>query len=113
MALTARLTNPSYGYLKDGAVSYSCTLELTEDASGTPTVVATTGLSCTTNLTPVNGVYTAWVDQIKAEIKQRADDYIAQYKVLMQLVNIPYPTAVVPQDAINALALAIEPTITV
>jgi hypothetical protein len=143
--------------LMDGAVSYSCTLELTE---GT-TIVTTTGLSCTANLTPIvttqnipvmvqvaeqtitnpdntttiipahevqatdaGGVpifntvvlsteYDRWVTHIKAEIKRQADEYIAQYKVLMQLVNIPFPTAVVPQDAINALALAIEPTIVV
>jgi hypothetical protein len=108
MALTARLTNPSYGYQKNGYVSYSCTLELSEDASGTPEVVATTGLS-TVEAFPIEG----WADRIKAAIKVQADAYIAQFKLMMMIVNSVYPSALKPQDAVVSITTEIEPTITV
>jgi len=106
--ITAELKNPSYSYIKDGAVSFSVSLDVKEGE----TVVATTGLSCNTSFlrqaTDGSTEFNPdWDVSIKDQIKVLAEAYINQYKFLMQLVQAKYPSAVVPQDAVNELTSAI------
>lgn len=106
--LTAQLINPSYSYVKDGVINFSCSLEVSEGG----TVVAGTGLSCVTSFLrqAADGSTEAnpnWDTAITASIKEQAEAYINQYKFLMQLVNVKYPTAVIPQDAVETIMAAI------
>lgn len=102
--LTARLVNPSYGYQSGGSVSFSTTLELLDGAE----VVATTGLSFGTSF-----LVEGWETRIKDEIKRQADEYIAQFKYMMGLVQQVIPTATKPQDAVDALNSIIESELTI
>lgn len=104
MALTAELVNPSYGYINDGAVSYNVTLELKNDG----VMVATKGISTITNLLKDGSDRgTTWVQDVQAAVKAQAEAYINQYKLLMQIINAYFPTATLPQDAVDTLTSSI------
>lgn len=79
MALTAQLVNPSYGYVKGGAATVSCTLNVIADDG--ITVLATTGLSCAADLNQTN-----FSELIATELARQAQEYIDQFKVVAGLV---------------------------
>lgn len=104
MALTAQLVNPSYGYQAGGNVSISATLEVKEGEL----TVGTLGLSCCTSF-----LTEGWKERVSDSFKLQADEYIAQFKYMMLIVQSVYPTAATPEEAVVLLVDEIESTITI
>lgn len=85
MALTAQLINPSYGYVRGGAATVSCTLNVLADDG--ITVLSSTGLSYVADLTRAD-----FRELVTAELARQAQEYIDQLKVVAGMVYVGFGT---------------------
>jgi hypothetical protein len=80
-----KLSTPIYSYVKGGAATISCTLDILADDNAT--VLATTVLGYTANLDRVD-----FKELVISELTRQAQEYIDQLKVVAGLVYSQFGT---------------------
>jgi len=86
MTLSAQLINPTYGYVRGGAATVSCTLNVLADDG--VTVLSTTGLSHTMDIGSAD-----FRPVLTSELARQAQEYIDQLKVVAGMVYTHFGTA--------------------